>query len=159
MFKKNFIFFKFLSSAIFFLPQTEPIFLSQSLSKWPFLGGQLSISCYFFYIQNVVEKYFSQNQFVTIVQSDITIVVPWQLSTGSIHDYLFCYCPWWVFYLRYWELCVALGCRVDGWGAGRHVICSPSCLVRYIMTQGRLKPSQTCFQWCLSTTRIYMHTL
>ncbi len=30
---------------------------------------------------------------VTIVQSDITIVVPCQLSTGSIHDYLFCYCP------------------------------------------------------------------
>ncbi len=30
---------------------------------------------------------------VTIVQSDIKIVVPWQLSTGSKHDYLFCYCP------------------------------------------------------------------
>ncbi len=30
---------------------------------------------------------------VTIVQSDVTIVVPWQLSTGSKHDYLFCYCP------------------------------------------------------------------
>ncbi len=29
----------------------------------------------------------------TIVQSDITIVLPWQLSTGRIHDYLFCYCP------------------------------------------------------------------
>ncbi len=28
-----------------------------------------------------------------IVQSDITIVVPWQLLTGSKHDYLFCYCP------------------------------------------------------------------
>ncbi len=30
---------------------------------------------------------------VTIVQSDVTIVVPWQLSTGSKHDYLICYCP------------------------------------------------------------------
>ncbi len=30
---------------------------------------------------------------VTIVQSDVTIVVPWQLSTESMHDYLFCYCP------------------------------------------------------------------
>ncbi len=30
---------------------------------------------------------------VTIVQSDVTIVVPWQLSTGSIHDYPFYYCP------------------------------------------------------------------
>ncbi len=30
---------------------------------------------------------------VTIVQSDVTIVVPSQLSTGSKHDYLFCYCP------------------------------------------------------------------
>ncbi len=31
---------------------------------------------------------------VTIVQqSDVTIVVPWQWSTGHIHDYLFCYCP------------------------------------------------------------------
>ncbi len=30
---------------------------------------------------------------ITIVQSDVTIVVPWQLSTGSEHDYLFCYCP------------------------------------------------------------------
>ncbi len=26
-------------------------------------------------------------------KSDITIVVPWQLSTGSIRDYLFCCCP------------------------------------------------------------------
>ncbi len=25
---------------------------------------------------------------VTIVQSDVTIVIPWQLSTGSIHNYL-----------------------------------------------------------------------
>ncbi len=30
---------------------------------------------------------------VTIVQTDITIVVPCQLSTGTIDDYLFCYCP------------------------------------------------------------------
>ncbi len=30
---------------------------------------------------------------VTIVQSDVTIVVPWQLSKWSIHDNLFCYCP------------------------------------------------------------------
>ncbi len=30
---------------------------------------------------------------VTIVQSDVTIVVTWQLSTGSKHDYFFCYCP------------------------------------------------------------------
>ncbi len=30
---------------------------------------------------------------VTIVQSHVTIVVPWQQSTGSIHDHLFCYCP------------------------------------------------------------------
>ncbi len=29
---------------------------------------------------------------VTKVQSDITIVVPWQLLTGSKHDYRFCYC-------------------------------------------------------------------
>ncbi len=27
---------------------------------------------------------------VTIVQSDVAIVVPWQLSTGSIYDYHFC---------------------------------------------------------------------
>ncbi len=30
---------------------------------------------------------------VTIVESNITIVVPGLLSTGSKHDYLFCYCP------------------------------------------------------------------
>ncbi len=30
---------------------------------------------------------------VMIVQSDITIIVPWHQSTGSIHDYIFCYCP------------------------------------------------------------------
>ncbi len=30
---------------------------------------------------------------VTIVQSDITIVVPWQLSTGSKHDYFFLLLP------------------------------------------------------------------
>ncbi len=34
-----------------------------------------------------------QSNDVTIVQCDITIVVPWQLSTGSKHDYLVCYCP------------------------------------------------------------------
>ncbi len=30
---------------------------------------------------------------VTIVESDVIIVVPWKLSTGSKHDYLFCNCP------------------------------------------------------------------
>ncbi len=30
---------------------------------------------------------------VTIVQYHVTIVVPWQLSTRSKHNYLFCYCP------------------------------------------------------------------
>ncbi len=30
---------------------------------------------------------------VTIVQSDVTIVVLWQLSKVSKHDYLFGYCP------------------------------------------------------------------
>ncbi len=30
---------------------------------------------------------------VIIVKSDVTIVVPWQLSTGSKYDYLFWYCP------------------------------------------------------------------
>ncbi len=29
----------------------------------------------------------------TIVKFDITIVLPRKLATGSIHDYLFCYCP------------------------------------------------------------------
>ncbi len=43
---------------------------------------------------------------VTIVQSDVTIVVPWQLSTGSKHGYLFSTAPLWVFYLRYWELLI-----------------------------------------------------
>ncbi len=28
-----------------------------------------------------------------MVQSAVTIVIPWQQSTGSQHDYLFCYCP------------------------------------------------------------------
>ncbi len=30
---------------------------------------------------------------VTIAESDIIIVVPWQLPTGNKHDYLLCYCP------------------------------------------------------------------
>ncbi len=30
---------------------------------------------------------------VTIVQSDVTIVIPWQISTGSIHDYFFATAP------------------------------------------------------------------
>ncbi len=30
---------------------------------------------------------------VTIAQADVTILVSWQLSTGSKHDYLFCYSP------------------------------------------------------------------
>ncbi len=29
---------------------------------------------------------------VTKIQSDVTVLVPWQLPTGSIHDYLYCYC-------------------------------------------------------------------
>ncbi len=36
---------------------------------------------------------FDINTVLTIVQPDITIVVPWQLSTGNKHDYLFCYFP------------------------------------------------------------------
>ncbi len=34
-----------------------------------------------------------QHLFQTIVQFDKTIVLPRQLATGSIHDYLFAYCP------------------------------------------------------------------
>ncbi len=39
----------------------------------------------------------------TIVQTNVTIVVLWQLLTGSIHEYLFATAPLWIFYLRYWE--------------------------------------------------------
>ncbi len=34
-----------------------------------------------------------QHLFQTIVQFDKTIVLPRKHATGSIHDYLFCYCP------------------------------------------------------------------
>ncbi len=34
-----------------------------------------------------------QHLYQTIVQVDKTIVLPRKLATGSIHDYLFCYCP------------------------------------------------------------------
>ncbi len=34
-----------------------------------------------------------QHLYQTIVQFDKTIVLPTKLATGSIHDYLFCYCP------------------------------------------------------------------
>ncbi len=34
-----------------------------------------------------------QHFYQTIVQFDKTIVLPIKLVTGSIHDYLFCYCP------------------------------------------------------------------
>ncbi len=34
-----------------------------------------------------------QHVFQTIVQFDKTIVLPRQLATGSMHDYLFGYCP------------------------------------------------------------------
>ncbi len=34
-----------------------------------------------------------QHFYQTIVQFDKTIVFPRKLTTGSIHDYLFCYCP------------------------------------------------------------------
>ncbi len=33
---------------------------------------------------------------VTIVQSDVTIILIWQLSTRSIHDYIFRYIPSWI---------------------------------------------------------------
>ncbi len=34
-----------------------------------------------------------QDLYQTMVQFDKTIVFPRKLATGSIHDYLFCYCP------------------------------------------------------------------
>ncbi len=34
-----------------------------------------------------------QHLFQTTVQFDKTIVLHRKLATGSIHDYLFCYCP------------------------------------------------------------------
>ncbi len=34
-----------------------------------------------------------QHLYQTIVQFDKTIVFPRKRATGSIHDYLFCYCP------------------------------------------------------------------
>ncbi len=34
-----------------------------------------------------------QHLYQTIVQFDKTIVLLRKLATGSIHDYLFCYCP------------------------------------------------------------------
>ncbi len=34
-----------------------------------------------------------QHLYQTIVQFDITIVLPRKLAIGSIYDYLFCYCP------------------------------------------------------------------
>ncbi len=37
----------------------------------------------------ISEQYLYQ----TIVQFDKTIVLPRKRATGSIHDYLFCYCP------------------------------------------------------------------
>ncbi len=35
----------------------------------------------------------SEHLYQTIVQFDKTIVLPRKLAIGSIHDYLFCYCP------------------------------------------------------------------
>ncbi len=35
----------------------------------------------------------SEHLYQTIVQFDKTIVLPRKLATGSIHNYLFCYCP------------------------------------------------------------------
>ncbi len=35
----------------------------------------------------------SEHLYQTTVQFDKTIVLPRKLLTGSIHDYLFCYCP------------------------------------------------------------------
>ncbi len=35
----------------------------------------------------------AQHLYQTIVQFDKTILLPRKPSTGSIHDYLFCYCP------------------------------------------------------------------
>ncbi len=46
----------------------------------------------------------------TIIQFNQTIVLSRNLATGSIHDYLFCNCPNWVFYLRYWELSLVFNC-------------------------------------------------
>ncbi len=34
-----------------------------------------------------------QHLYQTMVHFDKTIVLPWKLATGNIHDYLFCYCP------------------------------------------------------------------
>ncbi len=80
---------------------------------------------------------------VTIVESDIIKVVPWQLSTGSKYDYLFCYCPpsgysvwgtenWWKlnWILVVWDTIQALYLFVITryiWASNWHAIC---CLCR-----------------------------
>ncbi len=49
---------------------------------------------------------------VRILQSDITLEVPWHLSTGSKHDHLFCYCPLvGILYYRYWQFNMTSHCN------------------------------------------------
>ncbi len=67
------------------------------------LGGSIKNGCHVYFLLQVfwVILLFDINVVlmlpwcsdITIVESDVIIVVPWQLSTGSKDDYLFCYCP------------------------------------------------------------------
>ncbi len=51
-----------------------------------FLGNTIVLS-------NWIIVWYKCCSHVTIVQPDVTMAVPWQLSTGSKHDYFFCDCP------------------------------------------------------------------
>ncbi len=53
-----------------------------------------------------------QHLFQTIVQFDKTIGLSRKLATGSIHDYLFCYCPLVGIQFDYWEFMACLAALI-----------------------------------------------
>ncbi len=82
---------------------TWPVMKSVPRIEYPLGGSSKKGSHVYFLLQvfwvillfdiNVILMLQSWCPDVTIVESDVIIVRPWQLSTGSKYDYLFCYCP------------------------------------------------------------------
>ncbi len=68
------------------------IYTSYWQLTWYWYSMYCDVRLYYLWHQVTIEAS-RQHLYQTIVQFDKTIVLPKQFAIGSIHDYLFCYCP------------------------------------------------------------------
>ncbi len=92
MHNKKYVCFQLLDLSYFLVPQIEYP-LGGSIRKGSHGYFLLQVFCVVLLFDINVVQMLPWWPDVTIIQSDVTIIVPWQLSTGNKHDYLFCYCP------------------------------------------------------------------